>query len=296
MSIWFYILYFIALIILIFIIIKIYLIKNSIREIRKNLNKIINSDTNNLLTISSGDKDIIGLTNDLNIELQKLRKLRLQYENGNQELKKSITNISHDMRTPLTAINGYVELMKESEKNNKQEKYIKIVERKTKDLIELTEQLFDFSKTMDIGMKINKEKCCINEILEETIANYYIIFKEKNIEPQIEITANRIYKIIDRNTIVRVFENILSNIIKYSSGNCKIILNEDGKIIFSNKATSLDATSVKKIFNRYYTVENAKKSTGLGLSIAKQLIELNEGNIVARYEQGYLIIELELEL
>ena len=69
---------------------------------------------------------------------------------------------------------------------------------------------------------------------------------------------------------------------------------EDGKIIFSNKATSLDATSVKKIFNRYYTVENAKKSTGLGLSIAKQLIELNEGNIVARYEQGYLIIEIEL--
>lgn len=294
MSIWFYILYFIALIILIFIIIKIYLIKNSIREIRKNLNKILNSDTNNLLTISSGDKDIIGLTNDLNIELQKLRKLRLQYENGNQELKKSITNISHDMRTPLTAINGYVELMKESEKNDKQEKYIKIVERKTKDLIELTEQLFDFSKTMDIGMKINKEKCCINEILEETIANYYIIFKEKNIEPQIEITSNRTYKIIDRNTIVRVFENILSNIIKYSSGNCKIILNEDGKIIFSNKATSLDATSVKKIFNRYYTVENAKKSTGLGLSIAKQLIELNEGNIVARYEQGYLIIEIEL--
>lgn len=294
MSIWFYILYFIALIILIFIIIKIYLIKNSIREIRKNLNKILNSDTNNLLTISSGDKDITGLTNDLNIELQKLRKLRLQYENGNQELKKSITNISHDIRTPLTAINGYVELMKESEKNDKQEKYIKIVERKTKDLIELTEQLFDFSKTMDIGMKINKEKCCINEILEETIANYYIIFKEKNIEPQIEITANRIYKIIDRNTIVRVFENILSNIIKYSSGNCKIILNEDGKIIFSNKATSLDATSVKKIFNRYYTVENAKKSTGLGLSIAKQLIELNEGNIVARYEQGYLIIEIEL--
>lgn len=116
MSIWFYILYFIALIILIFIIIKIYLIKNSIREIRKNLNKILNSDTNNLLTISSGDKDIIGLTNDLNIELQKLRKLRLQYENGNQELKKSITNISHDMRTPLTAINGYVELMKESER------------------------------------------------------------------------------------------------------------------------------------------------------------------------------------
>ena len=273
---------------------KIYFMKKSVKEIELSLKDILKSNTNNLLTISSSDKDVKKLTNVLNIELKELRKQRLQYETGNQEIKSSITNISHDIRTPLTAISGYIDLIKESKKNEKKEEYLKIVENKTNDLILLTEQLFDFSKTMDIGTKVEKQKCLVNEILEETLANYYIIFKENNIVPQIEITENRIYKIVDRNTIIRVFENILSNVTKYSNGDFRVSLDDDGKITFSNKATSLDATTVEKIFNRYYTVENAKKSTGIGLSIAKQLVELNGGTINAKYIKSYLIIEINL--
>lgn len=276
------------------LIVKIYFMKKSVKEIELSLKDILKSNTNNLLTISSSDKDVKKLTNVLNIELKELRKQRLQYETGNQEIKSSITNISHDIRTPLTAISGYIDLIKESKKNEKKEEYLKIVENKTNDLILLTEQLFDFSKTMDIGTKVEKQKCLVNEILEETLANYYIIFKENNIVPQIEITENRIYKIVDRNTIIRVFENILSNVTKYSNGYFRVSLDDDGKITFSNKATSLDATTVEKIFNRYYTVENAKKSTGIGLSIAKQLVELNGGTINAKYIKSYLIIEINL--
>lgn len=294
MSMWFYIIIGILLVGLIIVILKLFFMNKSIKEIRTGLSKILKSDTNNLITISTGNKEIKKLTNVLNLELRELRKQKLQYENGNQELKKTITNISHDMRTPLTAISGYVELMKENKKDSKQEEYIEIVERKTKDLITLTEQLFDFSKTMDIGTNIHKEKCLINEILEESLVNYYIIFKEKNIEPQINITEEKIYKDVDRNTIIRVFENILSNVTKYSNGDFKVNLENSGKITFSNKATSLDATTVEKIFNRYYTVENAKKSTGIGLSIAKQLIELNGGTINARYIEKNLIIEIKL--
>lgn len=290
----YYIIIAILLIILIFIIFKLYIIKKSLKEIGCSINDILKSDTNNLLTISSSDKDIKNLTNCLNIELKELRNQRLQYENGNQELKKTITNISHDMRTPLTAINGYMDLIKDETEGEKQNEYIEIIERKTNDLIILTEQLFDFSKTMDIGTKIKKEKCCINEILEETLANYYIIFKEKNIIPQVKISKEKIYKMVDKNTIIRVFENILSNVSKYSNGDFRVVLNKEGKITFSNKATSLDATTVQKIFDRYFTVENAKKSTGLGLSIAKQLVELNGGNIKANYINGYLIIEVLL--
>lgn len=290
----YYIIIAILLIILIYIIFKLYIIKKSLKEIGCSIDDILKSDTNNLLTISSSDKDIKNLTNCLNIELKELRNQRLQYENGNQELKKTITNISHDMRTPLTAINGYIDLIKDETEREKQNEYIEIIKRKTNDLITLTEQLFDFSKTMDIGTKIKKEKCCINEILEETLANYYIIFKEKDIIPQIEITEEKIYRMVDKNTIIRVFENILSNVSKYSNGDFKIVLNKEGKITFSNKATSLDATTVQKIFDRYFTVENAKKSTGLGLAIAKQLIELNRGNIKANYINGYLTIEVLL--
>ncbi len=292
MYIWLYLIISVLIIILIFFLLKMFFIKKSIKEIRINLIRILKSDTNNLLTIDTKNKEIVQLANTLNIELKNLRKQKLQYENGNNELKKSITNISHDIRTPLTAISGYIDLIKEDKEN--QEEYIKIIERKTNDLINLTEQLFDFSKTIDIVPNIQKEKICINELLEEVLANFYVVFKENNIVPDVEIEQRKIYKIVDKNTIIRVFENILSNVAKYSSGDFKIKLDEIGKITFSNKASSLDATTVEKIFDRYYTVENAKKSTGIGLSIAKQLVELNNGSISGKYEKGKLIIEIEL--
>lgn len=294
MNIWFYIIV-VLIIILIFFVAKIFFMKQSIKEITLTLKKILKSDTNTLLTVNTSDTDIKNLANTLNTELKNLRKQRLQYENGNQELKRTITNISHDIRTPLTAISGYLDLIKENVNVNNQEKYIKIIERKTKDLTSLTEQLFAFSKTIDIAPNIKKEKACINELLEESIANFYTVLKTKNIIPKIEITEEKIYKTIDRSTITRVFENILSNVAKYSTGEFEVLLNKDGKIRFSNKASSLDATTANKIFDRYYTVENAKKSTGLGLSIAKQLVELNGGTITGKFENGKLIIDIELD-
>lgn len=290
-NMWIYIISIILCMVLLFLAIKLYLIKKSIKEIRVSIHKIVKTDTNQLLTISSSDKEMKKLANDLNKELQDLRKEKLQYQNGNQELKRIITNISHDMRTPLTAISGYIDLMKENKE--KQKEYMKIIEKKTEELTLLTDQLFDFSKTMDIGVEMQREKCCINEILEETLANMYHFFKEKQIEPKLEICTQKIYKDLDKHSIIRVFENILSNVCKYSDGDFKVTLNEKGIITFSNKATSLDATTVQKIFDRYFTVENAKKSTGLGLSISKQLVKLNGGKISAKYVNEYLIIQIE---
>ena len=132
------------------------------------------------------------------------------------------------------------------------------------------------------------------EILEETLVSYYNIFKEKNIVPKVSICSKKIYKTANRISIIRIFENILSNVSKYSTGDFKVIMNEDGIISFSNKANSLDATTVQKIFERYFSVENAKESTGIGLSIAKKLIELNDGTIKAEYKKGNLIIEIKL--
>lgn len=294
MSIWFYIFICLIAVINIATISKIFFMKKSVKEMNDNLKEILKSDTNNLITISTSDKEIKNLAQDLNANLKNLREQRLQYENGNQELKKIITNISHDMRTPLTAIKGYIDLLKEENIEEKQQEYLRIIERKTGDLVLLTEQLFEFSKIMDTEIKIEKENCCINGMLEDALTNYYTIFKEKNIIPDINLCEEKVYRIVDRNAINRVLDNILSNISKYSSGDLKVILEKNGKIIFSNKAETLDATTVQKIFNRYFTVENAKKSTGIGLAIAKQLVELNGGSITAQYENGYLIIEIIL--
>lgn len=278
----------------ILLIVKVFLIKKTIREIEKFFTYILESDTNNIVTISSLDKDIKNLTINLNKNLMELRKQKLQYKNGNQELKKIITNISHDLRTPLTVINGYIDLLQKENKNVEQERYIKIIKEKIYELQELTEQLFGFSKTVDVDLEVKKEKCCLNDILEESLANYYNQFKEKNIIPKISISNKKINKMVNKIAIIRIFENILSNVLKYSNGNFEVILNDDGIITFSNKANSLDAITVQKIFDRYFTVENAKESTGIGRAIAKQLIEQNRGKITAEYVNGYLIIKLYL--
>ena len=278
----------------ILLIIKIYFMRKSIREIEISLDNILNENTNNLITISSSDKKMKKLASLLNVELKRLRKERLQYENGNQGLKNMVTNISHDMRTPLTVISGYVELINENKEYN--EKYVDIIERKTKELTVLIEELFDYSKTMDMGIKIAKENCCVNEILENTLISYYSIFKSKNLRPQINISENKIYKNVNRGAVVRVFENIISNVIKYGEGDFEVVLDDSGKVVFSNETSKLDTTTVEKIFDRYYTVENARSSTGIGLSIAKQLIELNGGEISAKYLDNHFMIEIEFNV
>lgn len=278
----------------IFLAVKLYVIKQSIKEIEKSFSKILRTDTNNIIAISSSDKDIKNLTINLNNNLSELRGQKLQYKNGNQELKKIITNISHDLRTPLTAIKGYVDLIEQEKLSNNQKKYLKVIQKKSNELTELTGQLFEYTKLIDIDVKIKKEECCINEILEETLVSYYSIFKEQDIIPNISICSTKVYKIVNKISIIRVFENILSNVIKYSNGDLKVEMQENGTITFSNKATSLDETTVQKIFDRYFSVENAKESTGIGLSIAKQLVELNNGSIKAEYVNGYLIIEIKL--
>ena len=307
MNIWF-IISIILFVICMILIIKIYLNNKDIKKIGENLEEILTNDTNNLITVSTSNKQIKKVAGKLNTELKKLRKVKIQYENGSEELKRTITNISHDMRTPLTAISGYIELMENNieaeEVNNSKskiirreenkQKYLKIIKRKTSELIELTEQLFKFSTTMDTLWKIDKENCCINEILEEILAEYYSIFKKKNIVPEINICNEMIYINLNKNSLIRIFENILSNMIKYSDGNFKIKLERSGKIIFSNKAKKLDTTTVQKIFDRYFTVENANNVTGVGLSIAKQLVEINNGNIIAKYMDGNLVIEVQL--
>ena len=284
----------IAIILVVFcllLLIKIYIMKKTIREINDSFDYILRSDTNNLISITSEDKDIKNLASNLNKELKSLRIKQLQYENGNQNLKRMITDISHDLRTPLTAISGYSELLEE-QLNEKQREYIKIINQKVNELIQLTEQLKDLSVGIELENEIKKEKCCINDILEETIASYYNIFKMKNIVPTISICEKKVYREIDKNMIIRVFENLISNIIKYSDGNCNIILEENGKISFINKASKLDVTTVKKIFDRYYTIEKMKEYSGLGLSIAKQLVEINGGSINAKYIKNKLYIEI----
>lgn len=293
MSIWFY-LFLITSCISIFLILKLVIMKKEIRNISKSLTHLINTDTNNLITINTNNKGLIDLANTLNKSLKDLRKLELEYKNGNIELKTSITNISHDLRTPLTAIRGYLDLMENENLTDKQKTHLKVIDSKVKDLKILTEQLFDFSKSLDIQKEIKKESVCINDILEDTIGSFYSLFVSHNITPSIDICAHKVVRILNENILKRIFENIISNAIKYGNRDLNVKMYNDGMIEFSNKTDELNQVSLERIFCRYYTVRNTKKSNGIGLSIAKQLIELSGGEIKAQYKDNSLVILVKL--
>lgn len=294
MSIYWILIIIFLILVIIFLISKIVIINLSIKEIEINIEKILKEDSNRLITISTNNINLKKLANNLNLYIYEFRKQEKKYKNGNQELQKSITNISHDLRTPLTAIKGYIDLIEKDNLNKKQSNYLKIISDKVDILTTLTEQLYDYSKCLDLKDKIKKEKVCINDILEDVLVSYYGLFKQKNITPKILIVEKKIFKYLDKNMFVRVLENIISNALKYSEDNLEVNLLNTGKIIISNKTKSLNITNVKKIFNRYYTLQTGSKSSGLGLSIAKQLIELNGGNIYAKYKNNNLIIEIEI--
>lgn len=285
-----YILLTIFIIISLYLSIKLIILNKTIKEIENKLPFILNNNTNQLITISSNNKNLKKLVNNLNKDLKYLRKLKLEYINGNQNLVNVITNMTHDIRTPLTAIRGYLDLIETNNLNKKQKEYIKYINDKVNDLTILTEELFDYSKISNNSL--DKENVCLNDELENIIASFYDLFKEKGINPSITITNKKIIRYINKLSFNRIIDNIIMNALKYSDEYINIKLDDNGIITFKNKTTILDRTSVAKIFDRFFTVENANKSSGIGLSIARKLVELNNGKITAKLNNNELVITI----
>ena len=272
--------------------IKICLMKKSVREIEEKLSEKLGTETNTLIDISSRDEDLRRLANTLNVELGKLREERWRFKQGDKELKDAVTNISHDLRTPLTAVCGYLDLLKKEEKSETAAEYLNIIENRTRVMKELAEELFDYSLISSAEEEEKRERICLNAALEESIASFYGAIKQRGIEPKISITEHRIEKNLDAMALTRIFGNIINNAIKYSDGDFKVELKEDGTIIFSNSAKKLNPVSSERLFDRFYTVETGRNSTGLGLSISKLLTERMGGKIQADYQEGRLIIKV----
>lgn len=274
----------------IYLFIKLSTIKKNIDNINKDIQRILSTETNNLLTLSTNDKTMKNLVINLNKHLVNLRKQQLLYINGNLEVRNKIAHISHDIRTPLTAICGYLDLLKSKEKNTEVERYICIIEERIEKLKQLTDEFFDYS-LIEIADNIEvQKKVVINELLEESILDFYGVFKERNIIPLINLTDKKIIRELNPRLLSRVFSNLLSNALKYSDGDLQITLKESGEIIFINTAKRLDVVQVEQLFNRFYTVENAKYSTGLGLEITKNLVNQMNGSISANLKNGQLIL------
>lgn len=276
------------------LIIKIISLKRAVKDIEESLSEKLTTDTNTLIDISSNDKRIRSLAGTLNRELAVLRKEKLSYMNGNNELKNSVTNVSHDLRTPLTAICGYIELLEREEKTKEAEKYLDIIKKRAEFMVKLTEELFGYSVIMSEDGGKTTPYTDVKNVLEESIASFYEVLMARNIVPVINLTKEKVIKNLNSHALSRVFSNLLNNAVKYSDGDLEISLFENGEIVFANTASKLDVVEVEKLFDRFYTVETAKNSTGLGLSIAKTLTEQMRGEISAKYKDGKLYIKIIL--
>ena len=147
---------------------------------------------------------------------------------------------------------------------------------------QLTEELFQYSIVISAEYDLPMEQLTINNVLEESILEFYGILHQRKITPNIYITENKVVWNANRIALSRIFSNLLINAIKYSDGDLEICLTDTGKIIFSNSASDLNDMEVERLFDRFYTVENARKSTGLGLSISRILIVKMNGEISAQ--------------
>ena len=251
----------------------------------------LSSDTNQLITVSSSDGHVRHFASEIAKQLTELRRQRRQYVSGDRALKEAVTNISHDLRTPLTAICGYLELLEAEEMTDNTRRYVEQISNRTEALKALTEELFRYSVISSVS-DLSYEKVNVGRVLEDTLISFYGAFDQKNITPNISLTDNVMICSLDKSALSRIFGNIISNAVKYSNGDFSVTMSDAGEIIFANTASNLSSVDVGKLFDRFYTVDPARKSTGLGLSIAKLLTKRMGGSISADYKGNILSILL----
>lgn len=282
----------ILVVIIIMLSIKIYLMEKSVREIMEAFADRLKTDTNILIDISSRDKNMRELADRINTELRLLRKERRCYQQGDQELKDSVTNISHDLRTPLTAICGYLNLLKHEEKSAAVDEYLAQVQNRVDVMISLTEEMFRYSIAAS-SYELKRERINVVSVLGESLLSFYGMMQEKGIQPVIAMPEEPVWRMLDVSALNRIFSNIIGNALKHSDGDLFVDMKENGTITFSNTAQILNSVIVGRLFERFYTVGTNYYSTGLGLSIAKLLTERMGGQISAEYKGEMLYITVQ---
>ena len=282
----------ILLLIIFVLVAKIYFLRKSAQEIAEAFRDRLTADTNTLIDISTRDPYMRKLAADINVQLRLLRKERRRYQQGDMELKEAVTNISHDLRTPLTAINGYLDLLEREEKSENVQRYLSQIKNRTEVLKNLTEELFRYS-VVTSSQDLKLEHVDVVRALEESLLSFYAVMQEKGIQPEIEFPEEPIYRELDAGAVNRIFSNIISNALKYSDGDLSVVMDKNGCVTFSNTAYNLNTVTVGRLFDRFYTVEASRNSTGLGLSIAKILTERMGGSISAQYQNKRMYVTID---
>lgn len=280
----------------------IFFMKRELGRVEKNIRLIKDSDSNRLVHSELTIKELDRLIGEINNVISEAKEAKVDYKNKSEQLKKMITNISHDLRTPLTSALGYIDIMLTSyEMDNEQGKNygfkdLKIVKERLERLEELINSFFEFTKDEFVNASITVRDVNLIRVLEESIAHYFDDFNNKNRRIIFNEYPIKLVLKSDRDILLRIFDNIIGNAYKHSEYDLHITVKQEEKIrlIFTNKLMHANL-DLDHIFDEFYTydISRQKGNTGLGLAIVKQLVQRLGGAVYAKTEDGNLSIVVE---
>ena len=279
-------------------------LKGDIRRMSQRLNEIMQTDTNAQLFTTTFDKDVTALIKNANALLAKSRRDFIEARRIEDDLKRAITNISHDLRTPLTSAKGYLQMLEEplgsgtptciaTENAKTTTRYLAIIRGRLETLTALMDNLFAFSHALEGNISVKKVN--IGNILRDALSDSFEELELKGFTVESNIPDAPVYSLCDEDALKRVLQNLFKN--SYVHGKDYLRVTLKGRTIeIANKAGGLDDLDVPRIFDRFYTADAARthKRTGLGLAIAKELTERMGGSVSAELTEGMLAVRVNL--
>ena len=297
-SIWMYMTFILLIIILVVVVYHVYYRLN-IRSITRQLYELLSiPDTNQFLTIEAPQRDAINLAKALNKLIKSTRKSRIEIDTLNRAFRQSITNISHDLRTPLTTASGYIQMLQAGVTEEESKQYLKIILERQNMVQMLLNQLFEYVRIQSGEILYEHVPVDAKRIFVDTLTTYYDDFNRKAQEPQVNLPDYPCIVLGDTQGLKRIFSNILFNALTHGAGGyCfEIRDTECYSFIFSNNSEPMTGDDLDNIFERSYTLDNPRnrKTTGLGLAIAKEITRKLGGDIEAFYNNGRFTISITL--
>ena len=289
----------ILIIVIIILLTYLFLYHNEVKHISKEIDNIKDLDSNTLIHSKYNLKNINNLIYKINNLLTESKNIKIDYGNKNKSLMKMMTNISHDLRTPLTSALGYIDIILKTDLSEEEKKKDLItIEKRLRRLEELISSFFEFSKIISTNKQPVLEKINLTSVLEESVIVFYDDYKKNNREILLDCNQRKIIINSNKMLLTRIFENLIGNAYKHSNSdlNIKVEIENKVKIIFSNELLDNDV-DIDRIFDEFYTVDKSrtKEGTGLGLAIAKEFTKQLNGNIYAEKHNNQLKIIIELQ-
>ena len=275
--------------------------QRQVKDICRQLAFLMKHDSNMLIHREFGLGGIGMLSDRLNDLLELRRKEKRYYQEKETLIADTYTNLSHDIRTPLTSLDGYFQLMEACENVEEQRRYLNIIHERIHSLNEMLEELFMFTKLKNESYRLELTSCCINRILKETVFSYYDDWVRREIQPDIQITEEQLYIDGNKQGLSRIIQNVIKNGLDHGEKKIRIVLKREQNqavLRISNQVIASEQIDIEHVFDRFYKADAArsKTSTGLGLSIAREFVRRMNGEIGAKIEKNEFIVEMSFPI